>query len=271
MLRLAGLNLIAWNFAEGPLMRHFQTQNVVLTLLVVLCAASSAQATGGLSIVVGQHNYSPGTGVVVIPIVVTGNILVHGADLGVQLGGTSHALPPFGFAPLGTAPPITYEGSEQYNNPAPGAGSVVLSPSMWDAHPFSFSDNTDLALPNDNIPTIPGSPGYGTPGREGTWFSLSGEFDSLSTMNGQINPNNGVLVNLVVNLTGFGPGTWALRLDTFFAPTEFVDVNADAVPTNITDGSVTIIPEPTSHVTGLFAVAGLATVAIRKRRTCRYA
>jgi hypothetical protein len=37
-------------------------------------------------------------------------------------------------------------------------------------------------------------------------------------------------------------------------------------PLTITDGSVTITPEPTSLVLGLFAVAGLGIMAIRKWR-----
>jgi hypothetical protein len=230
----------------------------VLTLLVVLCAASSAQATGGLSIVVGQHNYSPGTGVVVIPITVTGTALVHGTDVTVQLGGTSAT-----FAPLGSAPPITYKGSEQYNVPTPGVGAPILSPSMWDAHPNTWVDGTDMSL----IPTIPGTPGYGSHGREGTWFAGGTTFDAVLGVNATINPNNGVEVNLLVNLTGFGPGTWPLQLrGGVNGPTDFVDINGNFVPTTITDGAVTITPEPTSLVLGLFAVAGLAAMAIRKRR-----
>jgi hypothetical protein len=241
-------------------------QKLATTLAIVFCAASSAQAVG-LSIVVGQHNYSPGTGVVVIPIVVTGSNPVHGTDLSVQLGGTSTT-----FAPLGTAPPITYEGSEQYNQPTPGAGSPILSPSMWDAHPNFFGDSTDGTHPNDDVPTIPGSPGYGTHGREGTWFTGSLVFNSISPTLGLINPNNGVEVNLVVNLTGFGFGTWPLRLLHGAAgPTDFVDLYGNFVPTVITDGAVTITPEPTSFVLGLFAAAGLGSLTIRRRRRRRSA
>jgi hypothetical protein len=249
-------------------------QKLATNLAIVFCAASSAQAVG-LSIVVGQHNYSPGTGVVVIPIVVTGSNPVHGTDLSVQLGGTptSYFTHTQGsVAPSGIAPPITYEGSEQYNNPTPGAGSPVLSPSMWDAHPNYFGDSTDGTHPNDDIPTIPGSPGYGTHSREGTWFTGSLVFNSISPALGLINPNNGVEVNLVVNLTGFGPGTWALRLSNAAAAgqTDFVDLAGNFVPTVITDGAVTITPEPTSFVLGLFAAAGLGVVvAIRKRHARR--
>jgi len=239
-------------------------RKVVLTLALILGLASYAQAA--LSIVVGQHNYSPGTGMVVIPITVTGSNAVHGTDLSVQLGGTSSAVAPFGMAP-----PITYQGSEQYNQPTPGAGSPVLSPSMWDQHANTWGDSTDGL--NDGVPTIPGSAGYGTAGMEGTWFTGSLTFNSTTVSTGQIVPgtgNSGIEVNLVVDLTGFGPGTWPLMLLAGKAgATDFVDRTAATVPVSITDGSITIVPEPTSIVLGLFAAVGLGLVAIRKRRARR--
>jgi hypothetical protein len=268
--------LSAWNFVGGPLMRP--PQIVVLALAIVLCAASSAQAAG-LSIVVGQHNYTPAQvaahPIQIIPIIVTGTNLVHGSDLSVQLGGTPTAV-----APFGTAPPITYQGSEQYNVPTAGGGQPVLGqgagqapgnlPVMWDAHINTWTDDTDGLF--DNVPTIPGTPGYGTQGKEGTWFLGAVVFNSTLITFGQVNPNNGVEVNLVVNLTGFGPGTWTLALNnTKQGPTDFVDRFANYIPTTITDGSVTITPEPTSLVLGFFAVAGLAAIAIRKHRRCRSA
>jgi len=37
----------------------------------------------------------------------------------------------------------------------------------------------------------------------------------------------------------------------------------------VNNGSITIVPEPTSVVLGLFAAAGLAAVAVRKKRARR--
>jgi len=239
-------------------------RKVVLTLALILGLASYAQAA--LSIVVGQHNYVQGTGVVTIPITVTGPDAVHGTDLSVQLGGNPSAV-----AAQGSAPPITYQGSEQYNNPTPGAGAAVLSPSMWDQHANTWGDSTDGL--NDGVPTIPGSPGYGNAGMEGTWFTGSLTFNSTTVSTGQIVPgtgNSGIEVNLVVDLTGFGPGTWTLALLSGKAgATDFVDRAANTVPVTIVDGAITIVPEPTSIVLGLFAAAGLGLVAIRKRRARR--
>jgi len=246
-------------------------RKVVLTLALVFCLATSAQAA--LSIVVGAHSYPQGTGVVVIPIMVTqssGTDQLHGTDLSVQLGGTSSAV-----AAQGAAPPITYQGAEQFNNPSAGAGSPILSPSMWDQHPNTWNDSTIASGPNAGSPTIPGTNGYGGPGEEGTWFSGSLTFNdgnASHAANHIVTSNTGpnsVEVNLVVDLTGF-VGTWPLfLLGAAAGPTDFVAPNGTFVTTAITDGSITVVPEPTSVVLGLFAAAGLGIVAIRKRRARR--
>lgn len=254
-------------------------RKVVLTLALVLGLATYAQAA--LSIVVGQHNYLQGTGVVRIPITITGTDLVHGTDLSVQLGGSAAAV-----APFGSAPPITYEGSEQYNNPTPGGGATVIGQGgpgggvapanavvVWDIHANSWGDSTSGSF--DDVPSIPGSQtsdgrNYGDPTFEGTWFTGSTTFNASAGANATTNPNNKLEVNLVVDLTGFGPGTWSLLLLGGKAgATDFVNLAGGVIPTTIVDGAITIVPEPTSVVLGLFAAAGLGLVAIRKRRARR--
>jgi len=74
---------------------------------------------------------------------------------------------------------------------------------------------------------------------------------------------NGLLATLTVDTTGFGPG-YTINLDLNSpnaGPTDF----AGGPTLNITNGSITIVPEPTSVVLGLFAAAGLGAVAIRRR------
>ena len=78
-----------------------------------------------------------------------------------------------------------------------------------------------------------------------------------------------VLARLTVDTTGFGAGggPWSLELDNpgGAAPTVLQAVGGPVLPT-IINGSMFIIPEPSSVVLGVFAAAGLALVAVRRRR-----
>jgi hypothetical protein len=263
-------------------------RNVLLALAIVFCLATSAQAT--LTVVVGVHNFTQAqiasNPIQVIPITVTGPDATHGTDLNVQLGGNGTTVAPYeGPGPVfvaGSAPPITYQGSEQYNQPSAGAGAAVLSPSMWDQHPNTWGDSTSGNF--DGVPSIPGSTSgsksYGQATFEGTWFTGNLVFNTTTVATGQIVPgtgNSGIEVNLVVNLTGWNDNkshSWPLfLLGSKAGASDFVDRSAAVVASNITDGTINIIPnaipEPTSLVLGLFAVAGLGIVAIRKRRARR--
>jgi len=252
-------------------------RKVVLTLALVLGLASYARAA--LSVVVPNLTFSQAqvmaNPIQIIPIVVSGTDLAHGTDLSVQLGGSNAAV-----AAFGTAPPITYQGSEQENPPTddgapvlgqggPGGPAPTNMQLMWDLHANTWGDSTN----GSGIPTIPNTPGYGSPGSEGTWFTGSLTFNASSGTAATVNPNGKLEVALVVNLTGWNDGgfhQWSLLLLTGAAgPTDFVALNNTFIPTAITDGSITIVPEPTSVVLGLFAAAGLGIVAIRKRRARR--
>jgi len=87
---------------------------------------------------------------------------------------------------------------------------------------------------------------------------------SITTVNPPVLPVPGVnalLATLTIDTTGFTSGTWALSLDDpNVGTTDFA-----GIPIGITNGSITIVPEPTSVVLGLFAAAGLGAVAIRRR------
>lgn len=84
---------------------------------------------------------------------------------------------------------------------------------------------------------------------------------------------NGLLATLVVDTTGFFGGSWLLTLaNTFSGPTDWAGsiFQGNEVPNpDILDGSITIIPEPSSVVLAMFGVAGLGAVAIRRRRARR--
>jgi hypothetical protein len=97
------------------------------------------------------------------------------------------------------------------------------------------------------------------------------------TTSGFVNVNSGILVTLTIDTTGLGPGVHSLQLignqvDDAIAnstgPTDFT-YSLSGGSSTITDGTITIVPEPSSVVLGLFAIAGLGAVAIRKRRARR--
>lgn len=74
-----------------------------------------------------------------------------------------------------------------------------------------------------------------------------------------------LLATLTFDTTGFGPGpSWPLLLaGTLNGDTQLAATTGALF---IENGSITIVPEPSSIVLGLFAVAGFGAVAIRRRR-----
>jgi len=74
-----------------------------------------------------------------------------------------------------------------------------------------------------------------------------------------------LLAVLTFDTTGFNPGdNWDLLLaGTVNGDTQILSA---AGALSIENGHVTIVPEPSSIVLGLFAVAGFGAVAIRRRR-----
>ena len=73
-----------------------------------------------------------------------------------------------------------------------------------------------------------------------------------------------LLATLTFDTTGFTAGTWPLLLSgTANGDTQILQTVGAL---SIENGSITIVPEPSSIVLGLFAVAGFGAVAIRRRR-----
>jgi hypothetical protein len=95
---------------------------------------------------------------------------------------------------------------------------------------------------------------------------------SVTTAAGTVSPT-GLLGTLQISTVGVAPGIYALNLKknvgfpqpTFnFAPTAVVRDDFSTDPTAVIQ--VVAVPEPASVVLGLFAVAGLGAVVIRRHR-----
>jgi hypothetical protein len=66
------------------------------------------------------------------------------------------------------------------------------------------------------------------------------------------------VATITFDTTGFNSGNWSLHLDaTANGPTTYLDSNGDPITTTITDGTLTIVPEPSTYA----AVAGMACLA----------
>jgi len=93
-----------------------------------------------------------------------------------------------------------------------------------------------------------------------------------STASGVVSDVGGkLLVTLTFDTTGFGPGIWPLLFSGTLNGDTGIGATTGVLNLAITNGTIQIIPEPSSIVLGLFAAAGLAAVAVRKNRARRAA
>jgi len=204
-----------------------------LTLALVFCLTAVAQAIP--TIVVGNHILAGNTAGQTIQIDVTGITAneVNGITLSVAInnGGVSNGGTP---GPIITA--VDYDSG----------------PSIW--------------VP-PSVPT-----GHNAPAE---FLDANGQFYSgnFLTVSGFVTATSGRVATLTISTVGFGPGVYNLDLVSPFLEensgnTGFIgNITAES----ITNGFITIlpVPEPSSVVLGMFAVAGLGAVAIRKRRARR--
>ncbi len=216
-------------------------RTVGLSLAILLCLTAVAQAVP--TVVVGNHILQPNMAGQTIQISVSGivpNATTSPADDSNVNGGL------FSFSVDGGGP--------NYGNPA---GPIIT--------------NMDF-LSGPTIWVAPSTPsGIGTPA---DYYDPSNQLASsgfLTLSNGFVNVTGGLLVTLTIDTTGFGPGVHGLEmislaLEDQTGVTQFTGGNSVQ---DITNGQITIVPEPSSVVLGLFAVAGLGAVAIRKRRARR--
>lgn len=76
---------------------------------------------------------------------------------------------------------------------------------------------------------------------------------------------NGLLATITFSFVGVPTGTYPIRMTAMAATGGGSTTNFAGIDANITNGFFAF-PEPSSIVLGLFALAGLSAVAVRKRR-----
>jgi MYXO-CTERM domain-containing protein len=184
-------------------------------------------AQAATSIVVGNHILQPNQAGQVVQIFVAGGDQIQGMNLNAQIGAD----------PENAVTPVFEFGGGAGASTIIGAGTI-------------FAPNN---VGMNDVTFYPALFQAGTATSTGTVAA------------------NGLLATLVIDTTGFFSGTWALSLNnTLGGPTDWAGsiFNGNEVPNpEIIDGSITIeIPEPTSIVMGMFGLAGLGAVAIRRRR-----
>jgi hypothetical protein len=77
---------------------------------------------------------------------------------------------------------------------------------------------------------------------------------------------NGLLATVTIDTTGFVGGSYVLDL-TGLNESLLPSSSFPGDPTQVINGVLNIVPEPSSIVLGLFAAAGMAAVVIRRRRS----
>jgi hypothetical protein len=194
-------------------------RKVVLSLAVLLCLATAAQATS--TIIVGNHILQPGMAGQVIQIFVDGD----GSD---QVQGVNFR------AQLGDGGP----GVGGTTDIGPMTGNLLPPGSVFDGNNNGVTDGSAPPSYVDLQTTTQGT--------------------STVTIIGHM-----LLAELTFDTTGFTSSDVIplILSNTFGGVTDF-----SGVPIIIEDGSVQIVPEPSSVVLGLFGLAGLGAVVIRKRR-----
>lgn len=209
-----------------------------LALGLLLCVASPAMAH--LTVTAGNHILNPNQAGQVIPIMISTDASeeISGLDLYLVINGLD------GSADAPNVPHIT---AEQLTGVGVVFGAVP-------ATQFPYGDPWDV---------YNGGPSYG----QNTAFGAAPNATSGPSADA---PATGVLAFITVDTTGIFFGSWPLSLtDPFiFGPTLLSKITGPVDPAGYTliDGSLNIVPEPSSVVMGLFAAAGLVAVAIRRRR-----
>lgn len=185
------------------------------------------------------------------------------------------------------------------NSPSLNGQALVISPGNIDLQPDAAGQNVDIFVQNSGTPAaVTGvqlniQVGDGGPAAGGT---LGPSITAVDVITGTIfeSNNNGLggtgsvttqifdratgtssgtvniptsppskIATVTFDTTGFMEGTFALTLNTLNGPTFYTTTGPNLTPT-LTDGTLTIIPEP--HETAMFAGLIVFAFAILRRR-----
>jgi hypothetical protein len=216
-------------------------RRVFLALGIVCCLAAVAQASP--TITVTSHTYTlaqVASGPQTIDVLASGGDNVTGLDLNLIFDGGSTG------------------------GPEPGSNASALPQGNTGAAFWTLVDATT-------------APAIFNPNNSGQTSDNS--YDPLifqvvlaeAALNSPAVAALGLLAELKLDFGGWGPGVYILS-----AAGNGVSAGGNVLPSDFgapssqetlfVDGTITIVPEPASVVLGLFAVAGLGAVVIRRRR-----
>jgi hypothetical protein len=219
-------------------------RKVLLTLALVFCLATAAQAD--LTVSVGNYTvpFSAGAATQQIPLFITGPATpITASNINVEIGPVGFTGGSFVF-PNGPSPTLNFSGQ---NTVTPNSGTITGSVYSTAANGFGDAGTDNYNILVFQFLSVPTSPVLSTAG-------------------------TGLLMNVIVNYGGVAPGTYPIIIDDANGngPIDFQN-NGNGVAATLINGSITITPEPSSVVLGLFAAASLGFVAIRKNRARRAA
>ena len=222
-------------------------QRKVLGLSLALLLGLTSSALADVVVTIGNHNLLPNAAGQTIQLTVSG---ISGDTTGVAPNSVSGLVAAY----------QTSGGGPGYTGGSPGPKITGIDynagPSIW-------------VVPNTPAGYVPGA----------AFFDGGGQLaqQDLVTTSGHVLVNGGIFVTLTIDTTGFAGGVFPLQMigdgaedgiASNFGASTFLFGQGGGV-SNITDGTITIVPEPSSVVLGLFAMAGLGAVVIRKRRARR--
>ncbi len=208
----------------------------LLSFALTIGSVRLAIAAATLSIAVPNESFQVNSGVHAFPIFVTGSIPIHSYDLLMQVGNGSGS---------DGAPTMTYAGypTDSTNSNFSSSGHLFTEEG---SNAWNVTFGLSLSATGANIPA-------NTNGGGGA----------------------GLLATLLINTNGAQVGDYELLAGGANANNGNSDFasSAGGVPVLISNGlvNITAVPEPSSLLLSLVAIAGLTAVAIHKRRARRLA